>query len=47
MLVPPEMMTSLERSDSVRKPSSSSRPTSPVRSQPSFSVSALAFGLFQ
>ena len=42
MLLPPLMIRSLERSFSVRKPSSSKAPTSPVCSQPPRKVAALA-----
>ncbi len=45
MFEPPEMIRSFERSFSVKNPSGSITPTSPVRSQPSFSAAALASGL--
>src|SRR6202011_754655 len=47
MLLPPEMIMSFERSRSVRKPSSSRLPRSPVCSQPPRRVSALAAGFCQ
>ena len=37
---PPDLMTSLARSVSVRNPSAVSEPTSPVRSQPSSNLDA-------
>ncbi len=46
-LPPAVMMMSFLRPVILRKPSSSSSPTSPVSSQPSISVSAVASGLFQ
>src|ERR687898_742748 len=42
MLEPPEMIMSLERSLSVRKPSASNAPMSPVWSQPPLSAFAVA-----
>jgi hypothetical protein len=47
MFMPPLMIRSLDRSRSVRYPSASKLPMSPVYSQPSRSASAVASGEFQ
>ena len=46
-LKPPLTIMSLMRSTMYQKPSSSSRATSPVCSQPSWNASAVSSGLFQ